>query len=115
MSETTPKPPAESFDEESFTQSNRAVTKSSDAVPSKRRKISKRNVLLWEYFEETNDPNVVLCKATDHCKAKLRRPDGSTSGMRSHFENRHPLLYVQYLEKSGSEAKQKVWIFFIVI
>ena len=31
------------------------------ASRSKRKRISKRNVLLWEKFIETDDKNVVLC------------------------------------------------------
>ncbi len=68
----------------------------------------KRNVHLWEYYEETEDANVVLCKATEQCISKIRRSDGSTSGMKSHLESRHPVQYVRFLEGSGKEAEQKV-------
>jgi hypothetical protein len=77
-------------------------------TPRTKRRLLKRNVCLWEYYEETEDANVVLCKATEQCRSKIRRSDGSTSGMKSHLESRHPVQYVRFLEGSGKEAEQKV-------
>ena len=39
------------------------------ASRSERKRISKRNVLLWEKFIETDDKNVVLCNINPSCKA----------------------------------------------
>jgi hypothetical protein len=46
----------------------------------KRGKIAKRNTFLWEFFEYTDDMEVVRCIANAGCKALIRRPQGSTSG-----------------------------------
>lgn len=74
----------------------------------KRRRVAKRNILLWSYFTETDDPSIVKCNVTAGCKAAVRRPDGSTSGMVSHFQIKHPAEYVAYLEKSGKDLQQRV-------
>ena len=79
------------------------------ASRSKRKKISKRNVLLWEKFIETEDKNVVLCNINPSCKARIRRPDGSTSGMTSHFQTRHPLQYAEYVKQATAAIKEKVF------
>ncbi len=79
------------------------------ASQSKRKKISKRNVLLWEKFIETDDKNVVLCNINPSCKARIRRPDGSTSGMKSHMETRHPLQYAEYVKQATAAIKEKVF------
>ena len=79
------------------------------ASRSKRKKISKRNVLLWEKFIETDDKNVVLCNINPACKARIRRPDGSTSGMMSHMQTRHPLQYAEYVKQSTAAIKEKVF------
>ena len=79
-----------------------------EASKSKKKKIAKRNVLLWENFIETDDKNIVLCNINPSCKARIRRPDGSTSGMRSHFETRHHLQYAEYVEKATASLKEKV-------
>ena len=59
-------------------------------------------------FEETDDKNVVLCKINPACKAMIRRPDGSTSGMMSHLTSKHPVDYQIYLKKSTEAIKEKV-------
>jgi len=79
------------------------------ASRSKRKRISKRNVLLWEKFIETDDKNVVLCNINPSCKARIRRPDGSTSGMMSHMQTRHPLQYAEYVKQSTAALKEKVF------
>jgi hypothetical protein len=79
------------------------------ASRSKRKRISKRNVLLWEKFIETDDKNVVLCNINPSCKARIRRPDGSTSGMMSHMQTRHPLQYAEYVKQSTAAIKEKVF------
>jgi hypothetical protein len=79
-----------------------------EASKSKKKKITKRNVLLWENFIETDENNIVLCNINPSCKARIRRPDGSTSGMRSHFETRHHLQYAEYVEKATASLKEKV-------
>ena len=79
------------------------------ASRSKRKRISKRNVLLWEKFIETDDKNVVLCNINPACKARIRRPDGSTSGMMSHMQTRHPLQYAEYVKQSTAAIKEKVF------
>jgi hypothetical protein len=71
----------------SRTRERRLLSKKDE--PKKRRRISKRNVLLWSNFEQTKDPYKVICKASPSCNAKIRRPDGSTFGMLAHFEARH--------------------------
>ena len=76
---------------------------------SKRKRITKRNVLLWEKFIETDDKNVVLCNINLSCKARIRRPDGSTSGMMSHMKTRHPLQYAEYVKQSTAAIKEKVF------
>jgi hypothetical protein len=43
---------------------------------TKRATVAKRNVLLWENFETTEDPNVVICIANAGCRQKIRCPDG---------------------------------------
>ena len=73
---------------------------------ARRSGIAKRNVLLWSLFEETDDKNVVLCKINPACKAMIRRPDGSTSGLTS----KHPVDYQIYLQKSAEAIKEKVII-----
>jgi hypothetical protein len=75
---------------------------------AKKRKIHRRNVLLWKHFQQTKDPNVVICIANPSCGAKIRRPDGSTSGMRAHFEARHPVEYTAYLADTAEAIKEKV-------
>jgi len=81
----------------------------------KRRRISKRNVLLWSHFEQTKDPDVVICKSNPSCQAKIRRPDGSTSGMLAHFEARHPMQYMEYLAKSKKAIEEKVCIYAVFL
>jgi hypothetical protein len=74
----------------------------------KRGKIAKRNTLLWEYFEYTEDLDVVRCLANASCKALIKRPQGSTSGMRAHLEKRHPVQFLAYVEKTEQAIKDKV-------
>jgi hypothetical protein len=81
-----------------------------EASQSKRKRIAKRNVLLWDEFIETDDKNVVLCNIYPSCKQRIRRPDGSTSGMRSHFETRHPLQYADYVKQATAAMKEKVFL-----
>ena len=75
---------------------------------SRRSGITKRNILLWELFEETDDKAVVMCKINPACKALIRRPDGSTSGMFSHLQSRHPIEHQIYLRKTKEALKEKV-------
>ena len=75
---------------------------------ARRSGIAKRNVLLWSLFEETDDKKVVICKINPACKARIRRPDGSTSGMMSHLTSKHPVDYQIYLKKSTEAIKEKV-------
>jgi len=75
---------------------------------ARRSGITKRNVLLWSLFEETDDKKVVICKINPACKARIRRPDGSTSGMMSHLTSKHPVDYQIYLKKSTEAIKEKV-------
>ena len=75
---------------------------------ARRSGIAKRNVLLWSLFEETDDKKVVMCKINPACKARIRRPDGSTSGMMSHLTSKHPVDYQIYLKKSTEAIKEKV-------
>lgn len=75
---------------------------------ARRSGITKRNVLLWSLFEETDDKKVVICKINPACKAMIRRPDGSTSGMMSHLTSKHPVDYQIYLKKSTEAIKEKV-------
>ena len=75
---------------------------------ARRSGITKRNVLLWSLFEETDDKKVVICKINPACKAMIRRPDGSTSGMMSHLTSKHPVDYQIYLQKSAEAIKEKV-------
>jgi hypothetical protein len=75
-----------------------------------RGKIAKRNTFLWEFFEYTEDLEVVRCIANAGCKALIRRPQGSTSGMRSHLQNRHPVQFLEYVAKTEQGIKDKVSI-----
>ena len=75
---------------------------------ARRSGITKRNVLLCSLFEETDDKYVVICKINPACKAMIRRPDGSTSGMMSHLTSKHPVDYQIYLKKSTEAIKEKV-------
>ena len=75
---------------------------------ARRSGIAKRNVLLWSLFEETDDKKVVMCKINPACKARIRRTDGSTSGMMSHLTSKHPVDYQIYLKKSTEAIKEKV-------
>ncbi len=77
---------------------------------ARRSGITKRNVLLWSLFEETDDKKVVICKINPACKARIRRPDGSTSGMMSHLTSKHPVDYQIYLQNSAEAIKEKVII-----
>jgi hypothetical protein len=79
-----------------------------DTPGTKKRKIYRRNLLLWKHFQETKDPNVVICIANPSCGQKIRLPDGSTSGMRAHFEARHPVQYTAYLAATTEAIKEKV-------
>jgi BED zinc finger len=49
-------------------------------------------------------------KINSSCKARIRRPDGSTSGMMSHLTSKHPVDYQIYLQKSAEAIKEKVII-----
>jgi hypothetical protein len=75
---------------------------------SKKGRIAKRNVLLWKHFEMTNDANVVICIANPACRQKILHPDGSTSGMRSHFEAKHLVQFTQYVEDQNEAILEKV-------
>jgi len=103
----TPLASSSSVEEPPSKSGKKRLTKEVEEPKSKRNRFAKRNVLLWEKFDETYDQNVVVCK---QCKAKIRRPDGSTSGMKSHFETRHPVQYIQYLKKSMEATKEKVCV-----
>jgi hypothetical protein len=85
-----------------------ADTETPKSKKSKTSKISKRNILLWKHFETTKDPNVVICIANPACRAKIRRPDGATSGMRSHFAAKHPVQYAQYVKDENEALLEKV-------
>jgi len=39
----------------------------------------------------TEDPNVAIWIANASCRQRICHPDGSTTGMRAHFEARHPV------------------------
>jgi hypothetical protein len=80
----------------------------------KRGKIAKRNTFLWEFFEYTDNLEVVKCIANASCKAEIRRPQGSTSGMRSHLEKRHPVQFLAYVAKTEQAIKDKVSICLLV-
>jgi hypothetical protein len=43
----------------------------------------------------TKDPNVVIWIANASCRQRICHQDGSTSGMRAHFEARHPVQYAE--------------------
>ncbi len=73
---------------------------------TKKCKIHRRNVLLWKHFQKTKDPNVVICISNPSCGQKIRRPDGSTSGMHVHFEARHPVKYTAYLAATAEAIKE---------
>ncbi len=110
----TPATPAPSQPQTPGTSKKRALEGKEATETQKKRArrsgITKRNVLLWSLFEETEDKNVVLCKINPSCKAMIRRPDGSTSGMMSHLTSRHPVDYQIYLQKSAEAIKEKVII-----
>ncbi len=74
----------------------------------KRGKIAKRNTFLWEYFKYTENLDVVRCTANASCKALIKRPQGSTSGMRAHLEKRHPVQFLAYVAKTEQALKDKV-------
>ncbi len=79
---------------------------------TKKARVQKRNLLLWNHFETTNDPNVVICIANASCKQRIRHPDGSTSGMMAHFKSKHPVQYTKYIEGMNAAVKEKVSIKF---
>jgi len=85
-----------------------AEVEAEGASKSKRKRIHKRNVLLWEKFSETTYKFVVICNINPMWKAKVRRPDGSTSGMITHFQTKHPMQYAEYLAKANEALKEKV-------
>jgi hypothetical protein len=65
---------------------------------------------LWDNFKYCDDPAVVICVANEACQAKIKRPQGSTSGMIAHLKTKHPVQYVAYLEKTEEAIKEKVSI-----
>ena len=81
-----------------------------DTPRPKRGKIAKRNTHLWDNFKYCDDLAVVICVANEACQAKIKRPQGSTSGMIAHLKTKHPVQYVAYLEKTGEAIKEKVSI-----
>ncbi len=82
-----------------------------DTPRPKRGKIAKRNTHLWDLFKYSeDDATVVICVANEACQAKIKRPQGSTSGMIAHLRTKHPVQYVAYLEKTGEAIKEKVSI-----
>ncbi len=103
----TQQPPAISPKKTPKTTKRPAETETETPRP-KRGKIAKRNTLLWEFFEYTDNLDVVRCIANASCKALIKRPQGSTSGMRSHLQNRHPLQYLAYVAKTEQALKDKV-------
>ncbi len=108
----TPATPGPSRSQTPATSKKRAL-EGKDATDTQKKRarrsgIAKRNVLLWSLFEETDDKNVVICKINPACKAMIRRPDGSTSGMMSHLTSKHPVDYQIYLQKSAEAIKEKV-------
>ena len=88
--------------------SKRAAESHTETPRPKRGKIAKRNTLLWEYFEYTENLDVVKCTANASCLALIKRPQGSTSGMRAHLEKRHPVQYLAYVAKTEQALKDKV-------
>jgi hypothetical protein len=86
----------------------RAAESHSETPRPKRGKIAKRNTLLWEYFEYTENLDVVRCTANASCLALIKRPQGSTSGMTAHLEKRHPVQYLAYVAKKEQALKDKV-------
>jgi hypothetical protein len=88
----------------------RAPETVTDTPRAKRGKIAKRNTQLWDHFRYTDDATVVICVANEACLAKIKRPQGSTSGMMAHLRTKHPVQYVAYLEKTGQAIKEKVSI-----
>ncbi len=86
----------------------RATDAPTDTPRAKRGKIAKRNTHLWENFKYSEDPTVVICVANEACQAKIKRPQGSTSGMMAHLKTKHPVQYVAYIEKTGEAIKEKV-------
>jgi len=82
-----------------------------DTPRPKRGKIAKRNTHLWDHFKYSDDDaTVVICVANEACQAKIKRPQGSTSGMMAHLRTKHPVQYVAYLENTGEAIKEKVSI-----
>jgi len=79
-----------------------------DTPRSKKARVHKRNNLLWKHFQTTNDPAVVICIANPSCRARIRRPGGSTSGMRSPFEAKHPAIFTEFLRETKEALKEKV-------
>lgn len=68
-----------------------------------KRKTTKRNTPLWEYFKQEAYSREVrpraLCKT---CHGAVKRGDGSTSGMKSHLRTHHKELYKEYLQKEDA-------------
>jgi hypothetical protein len=89
-------------------QTKRPLEAETETPRSKKARVAKRNVLLWQHFEVTDDKDVVICIANASCRQKLRRPDGSTSGMTAHFKAKHPVKYTAYLEAQNAAIKDKV-------
>ncbi len=45
---------------------------------------------IWDYYEKL-DSGKAKCLIGKKCKAEIGRPNGGTSGMRSHLENVHKM------------------------
>ncbi|VDK50751.1 unnamed protein product [Anisakis simplex] len=63
---------------------------------------AKLNSALWAHFEEcTTDRTSSICKVETSpgvmCGCRIRRPQGSTTGMKRHFKSRHPEQFKLYL------------------
>jgi hypothetical protein len=85
-----------------------AAEAQSENPESKTSRIAKRNILLRNHLEQTKDPNIVICIANHTCRGIIWHPDGSTSGIRAHFEARHPVQYTLYLAHINENINEKV-------
>jgi hypothetical protein len=73
--------------------------------PTKKRASSKRSAL-WQYFETTNDKNVILCKL---CDGKPYRTNNSSTGpMHQHMKADHPKEYKAYHDSEARNEQELV-------
>jgi hypothetical protein len=95
-----------SSSEEEVSEPSQGTSTGTAGCRSAKKRASSKRSALWQYFETTNDKNVILCKL---CDGKPYRTNNSSTGpMHQHMKADHPKEYKAYHDSEARNEQELV-------